>query len=158
MIRSGLLAAAIGSGVAFGQAALLAGFDQLLPDARGISAFNRPGTLTILSADGQVVQKIGPATREKLTVGSMPPLVEQAFIAAEDRRFNQHNGIDPVGIGRAMVRNITQHSVEEGASTITQQLARTVFLSQDRTVVRKVAELALAGKLERHLSKQQILT
>ena len=158
LIRSGLLAAAIGSGVALGQAALIAGFDQLLPDARGISAFNRPGTLTILSADGQVVQKIGPATREKLTAGSMPPLVEQAFIAAEDRRFYQHNGIDPLGIGRAMVRNITKHSVEEGGSTITQQLARTVFLSQDRTVLRKVAEVALAGKLERQLSKQQILT
>ena len=158
LIRSGLLAAAIGSGFAFGQAALIAGFDQLLPDARGISAFNRPGTLTILSADGQVVQKIGPATREKLTAGSMPPLVEQAFIAAEDRRFYQHNGIDPLGIGRAMVRNITKHSVEEGGSTITQQLARTVFLSQDRTVLRKVAEVALAGKLERQLSKQQILT
>ncbi len=158
LIRSGLLAAAIGSGVAFGQVALIAGFDQLLPDARGISAFNRPGTLTILSADGQVVQKIGPATREKLTTGSTPPLVERAFIAAEDRRFYQHNGIDPLGIGRAMVRNITRHSVEEGGSTITQQLARTVFLSQDRTVLRKLAEVALAGKLERQLSKQQILT
>jgi penicillin-binding protein 1A len=158
LIRSGLLAAAIGSGVAFGQAALIAGFDQLLPDARGISAFNRPGTLTILSADGQVVQKIGPATREKLTTGSMPPLVERAFIAAEDRRFYQHNGIDPVGIGRAMVRNITKQSVEEGGSTITQQLARTIFLSQDRTVIRKLSEVALAGKLERQLSKQQILT
>ena len=158
LIRSGLVAAAIGSGVAFGQAALVAGFDQLLPDARGISAFNRPGTLTILSADGQVVQKIGPATREKLTTGSTPSLVEQAFIAAEDRRFFQHHGIDPVGIVRAMVRNITKQSLEEGASTITQQLARTVFLSQDRTVVRKLAEVALAGKLERQLSKQQILT
>ena len=158
LIRSGLLAAAIGSGFAFGQGALIAGFDHFLPDARGISAFNRPGTLTILSADGQVVQKIGPATREKLTAGSMPPLVERAFIAAEDRRFYQHKGIDPVGIGRAMVRNITRHSVEEGGSTITQQLARTVFLSQDRTVLRKVAEVALAGKLERQLSKQQILT
>ena len=158
LIRSGLLAAAIGSGFAFGQGALIAGFDHFLPDARGISAFNRPGTLTILSADGQVVQKIGPATREKLTAGSMPPLVERACIAAEDRRFYQHKGIDPVGIGRAMVRNITRHSVEEGGSTITQQLARTVFLSQDRTVLRKVAEVALAGKLERQLSKQQILT
>jgi membrane carboxypeptidase/penicillin-binding protein len=144
-------------GAAFGQSALVAGIDFLLPDARRLSSYNRPGTLTILSADGQVVQKIGPATREKLTAGSMPPLVEQAFIAAEDRRFYQHNGIDPMGIGRAMVRNLTQHSVEEGASTITQQLARTVFLSQDRTVLRKVAEVALAGKLERQLSKQQIL-
>jgi penicillin-binding protein 1A len=153
-----VLAALIGGGVACGQAALVAGFDSLLPDARGINHFNRPGTLTILSADGQVVHKIGPVTREKLTPETMPALVEEAFIAAEDRRFYQHDGIDPVGIGRALVRNITQRSVEEGASTITQQLARTVFLSQDRTLVRKVKEAALAGKLERQLSKRQILT
>ncbi len=153
-----MLAALIGGGVACGQAALVAGFDSLLPDARGITQFNRPGTLTILSADGQVVHKIGPVTREKLTPDTMPALVEQAFIAAEDRRFYQHDGIDPVGIGRALVRNITQRSVEEGASTITQQLARTVFLSQDRTLVRKIKEAALAGKLERQLSKPQILT
>ena len=136
----------------------MAGLDSLLPDARGINHFNRPGTLTILSADGQVVHKIGPVTREKLTPETLPTLVEQAFIAAEDRRFYQHNGIDPVGIGRALVRNISKRSVEEGASTITQQLARTVFLSQDRTLVRKLKEAALAGKLERQLSKAQILT
>ena len=153
-----MIAALIGGGVACGQAALVAGFDSLLPDARGINHFNRPGTLTILSADGQVVHKIGPVTREKLTPETLPALVEEAFIAAEDRRFYQHDGIDPVGIGRALVRNITQGSVEEGASTITQQLARTVFLSQDRTLVRKVKEAALAGKLERQLSKRQILT
>ncbi|WP_370594410.1 transglycosylase domain-containing protein [Synechococcus sp. CBW1108] len=158
LVQAGLLAALIGGGVACGQAALVAGLDSLLPDARGINHFNRPGTLTILSADGQVVHKIGPVTREKLTPETLPKLVEQAFIAAEDRRFYQHNGIDPVGIGRALVRNISQRSVEEGASTITQQLARTVFLSQDRTLVRKLKEAALAGKLERQLSKPQILT
>jgi penicillin-binding protein 1A len=158
LVRAGLLAVLIGAGVAAGQAALVAGFDSLLPDARGINHFNRPGTLTILSADGQVVHKIGPVTREKLTPETMPPLVQQAFIAAEDRRFYQHDGIDPVGIGRAMVRNLRKGSVEEGASTITQQLARTVFLSQDRTLIRKIKEAALAGKLERQLSKPQILT
>ena len=89
--------------------------------------------------------------------GQMPLLVQRAFIAAEDRRFYQHDGIDPVGIGRAMLRNLKQGSVEEGASTITQQLARTVFLSQDRTILRKLNEVFLAGKLERQLSKQQIL-
>ena len=158
LLRSGLVALAIGGGVALGQAALVSGIDALLPDARRISNFNRPGTLTILSADGEVVQTIGPASREKLSPGQVPPLVERAFVAAEDRRFYQHNGIDPTGIVRALVRNITQRSVEEGASTITQQLARTVFLSQDRTVIRKLKEAALAGKLERQLSKQQILT
>ncbi|WP_369801690.1 PBP1A family penicillin-binding protein [Cyanobium sp. NIES-981] len=136
----------------------MSSLDSLLPDARGINHYNRPGTLTILSADGQVVHKVGPVSREKLSASSIPPLVEQAFIAAEDRRFYQHDGVDPLGIARAMVRNISQGSVEEGASTITQQLARTVFLSQDRTIVRKLKEAALAGKLERQLSKRQILT
>jgi len=158
LLRSGLLALAIGSGVAFAQGGLVAAIDSLLPDARRISSYNRPGTLTILSADGQVVQTIGPASRDKLSVSRLPELVAKAFIAAEDRRFYQHNGIDITGILRAVLSNLRQGSVEEGASTITQQLARTVFLSQDRTILRKLKEAALAGKLERQLSKRQILT
>jgi penicillin-binding protein 1A len=158
LLLPALAAAAIGGGAAVVQSVLVRGFDALLPDARGISHFNRPGTLTILAADGQVVQKQGPVSREKLTSGTIPPLVEKAFIAAEDRRFYNHDGVDFYGISRAMVRNISRGSVEEGASTITQQLARTVFLSQDRTLLRKVKEAALAGKLERQLSKRQILT
>jgi penicillin-binding protein 1A len=158
LLRSGLLALAIGSGVAFAQGGLVAAIDSLLPDARRISSYNRPGTLTILSADGQVVQTIGPASRDKLSVSRLPDLVAKAFIAAEDRRFYQHNGIDITGILRAVLSNLRQGSVEEGASTITQQLARTVFLSQDRTILRKLKEAALAGKLERQLSKRQILT
>lgn len=153
----GVLAAAAGGLVAVGQAALLRSIDGMLPDVKRISSFNRPGTVTVLSADGQVLQKLGPATREKVASGQMPLLVQRAFIAAEDRRFYQHDGVDPVGIGRAMVRNLSRGSVEEGASTITQQLARTVFLTQDRTIWRKLEEAALAGKLERQLSKNQIL-
>ncbi|MGB0278801.1 MAG: transglycosylase domain-containing protein, partial [Prochlorococcaceae cyanobacterium] len=71
---------------------------------------------------------LGPATREKIEPGQMPLLVKQAFIAAEDRRFYDHNGVDLWGIGRALVRNVRQGAVREGASTITQQLARTVYL------------------------------
>ncbi len=153
----GLIAMAAGGGVCLAYAALLAGIDTLLPDARRIASYNRPGTLTILADDGTVIQKQGPATREKLAPGRMPALVEQAFVAAEDRRFYNHDGIDPAGITRAMVRNISSGSVEEGASTITQQLARTVFLSQDRTLVRKLKEALLAGKIERQLTKGQIL-
>ena len=129
-----LLAASVGGVAAIGQSVVVAGIDGLLPDATRISSFNRPGTLTILDANGQVVYKQGPATREKLPTGRMPLLVQKAFVAAEDRRFYQHDGVDVVGILRAMVRNLSQGSVEEGASTITQQLARTVFLSQDRTL------------------------
>ena len=150
-------AAAIGCGVALGQTALTEAIDSTLPDARGIARFNRPGTITLLSSDGQVIQKLGPATREKLKPGEMPELVKQAFVAAEDRRFYEHDGVDLWGISRALFTNIKQRSVREGASTITQQLARTVFLSQDRTITRKLREAALAYKLERQLSKEQIL-
>ncbi len=157
LLLPGLLALGIGGGVALAQTALVAGVDLLLPDARKISTYNRPGTLTILSSEGQVVYKEGPATRERLPSGKMPLLLQRAFVAAEDRRFYKHDGVDLVGILRAMARNLRQGSVEEGASTITQQLARTVFLSQDRTLWRKIKEAALAGKIERQLSKEQIL-
>ena len=157
LLVAGLWAAGIGGVVAVGQSLLMQGLDKLLPDVRHINSFNRPGTVTVLSADGQVIQKLGPATRDKVASGQMPELVKRAFIAAEDRRFYQHDGLDLVGISRAVVRNITRGALEEGASTITQQLARTVFLSQDRTITRKLEEAALAGKLERQLSKEQIL-
>ena len=151
------VAVAVGSGVALGQAALTRAIDSTLPDAKGIAVFHRPGTITLLSSDGEVIQKLGPATREKIKPGQMPQLVVEAFIAAEDRRFFDHNGVDLRGIGRAILTNLKQGSVQEGASTISQQLARTVFLSQDRTVTRKLKEAALAYKLERQLSKEQIL-
>jgi penicillin-binding protein 1A len=151
------VAVGLGGIAAIGQGFLTMGTDALLPDVGGIRSFNRPGTLTVLASDGTVLFKEGPATREKLKPGTMPLLVQKAFIAAEDRRFYQHDGVDVLGILRAVGRNISQRSVEEGASTITQQLARMVFLSQDRTLIRKVKEAALAGKIERQLSKEQIL-
>ncbi len=157
LLLPALAATAAGGLVALGQTILVRGLDGLLPDASRITSFNRPGTITILSSDGQVVLKKGPATREKLPAGKMPLLIQRAFVAAEDRRFYQHDGIDLLGISRALLRNLQQGAVEEGASTITQQLARTVFLSQDRTIVRKLKEAALAGKIERELSKAQIL-
>jgi penicillin-binding protein 1A len=150
-------AAAVGVGAALGTRAVTQLVDSTLPDARGIASFNRPGTITLLSSQGKIIQKLGPATREKIKPGAMPPLVQNAFIAAEDRRFFQHNGVDVWGIARAVVTNVRQGAVREGASTITQQLARIVFLSQDRTITRKLKEAALALKLERQLSKQQIL-
>ena len=150
-------AAAVGVGAALSMRALTELVDATLPDARGIASFNRPGTITLLSTNGKVIQKLGPATREKVKPGAMPQTVAEAFIAAEDRRFYQHDGVDGWGIARAIVTNVRQGAVREGASTITQQLARTVFLSQDRTITRKLKEAALAMKLERQLSKQQIL-
>jgi penicillin-binding protein 1A len=157
LLRSALAAAALGIGISVAQTAISAATDSLLPDASRITSFSRPGTLTVLDTNGQVIVKMGPATREKLPAGQMPQLIQRAFVAAEDRRFYAHDGVDVLGILRAMLRNVSQRSVEEGASTITQQLARTVFLSQDRTLWRKLKEALLAGKIERQLSKAQIL-
>jgi len=150
-------AVALGCVTALAERSLTQALDSVLPDARRIANFNRPGTITLLSSDGQVIQKLGPVTREKVEQDKMPHLVEQAFVAAEDRRFYNHNGVDIWGISRALLTNLRQGSVREGASTITQQLARTVFLSQERTLPRKLKEAALAYKLERQLSKDQIL-
>jgi penicillin-binding protein 1A len=157
LLLPGIIATGLGVGTAFSQAFFLAGVDSLLPDARRLSGYNRPGTLTVLDANGGVIFKDGPATRDRLPSGKMPRLIEKAFVAAEDRRFYQHDGVDIQGILRAVLRNIKERSVEEGASTITQQLARTVYLDQDRTLWRKIKEASLAGKIERQLSKRQIL-
>ena len=148
---------AVGVLAAVGIGAAIDVIDPRLPDIREISSFHRAKTLTILAHNGQVIQQQGPITREKVPLGQMPELVKQAFIAAEDRRFYQHDGVDAWGIARAIVSNVQQGSIREGASTITQQLARMVFLNQEQTIIRKVNEALLALKLERQLSKEQIL-
>ncbi len=131
--------------------------DSLLPDPREINSFSRPGTITLLSQKKKIIQKLGPATREKVETESMPELVKQAFLAAEDRRYYVHKGVDLWGIGRAALVNLKQRKVVEGGSTITQQVARIIFLSQEQTYSRKIKEIALAYKLERYFSKEEIL-
>ncbi len=131
--------------------------ESSLPDTSAISTFERDGTLTIKAADGTVLQQIGPATREKLKLDQMPKQLLQAFIASEDRRFYEHHGVDYQAIIRATARNLTSGDVVEGASTITQQVARIVFLNQDRSMGRKLQEAMLAQKLEREMPKQQVL-
>ena len=116
-----------------------------------------PGTLTITSSDGAILQEIGPVSHDKLKANAIPPLVKQAFIASEDRRFNEHRGIDPQGILRAAFSNLQAGDVVEGASTITQQLARLVFLNQDRNYGRKIREMRLAQKIEEKYTKNEIL-
>jgi penicillin-binding protein 1A len=87
----------------------------------------------------------------------MPPYLPQAFIAIEDRRFFWHFGLDPIGLARALFVNFTHVGLREGGSTITQQLAKNLFLTQERTLTRKIQELVLALWLERAYSKDQIL-
>jgi len=158
--RKFLIGAGLGVGV--GGSALALGvtwwkIDRSLPDPAYVLTFVRDGTLTIKAADNTILQQIGPATREKLKLEEMPPQLVQAFIASEDRRFYQHKGVDYQGIGRAMFSNLIARDVVEGGSTITQQLARTVFLTQERSFYRKLQEVFLAQKIEQKMSKDQIL-
>ncbi|MBD0265659.1 MAG: transglycosylase domain-containing protein, partial [Tolypothrix sp. Co-bin9] len=131
--------------------------DRTLPDKSELNVVVREQTLTIKASDGSILQQQGEATRERLNIEQIPEKVKKAFIASEDRRFSQHHGIDFQGIVRAGLNNLRSQNVVEGGSTITQQLARILFLKQEKTVLRKLKEVRLAQKMERELSKDQIL-
>lgn len=144
-----------GSAIALG--GIWFSLEQSLPQTAELFTTIRDETVTIKAADGNILQQTGPATREYLKLAEIPKPLVQAFIAAEDRRFYQHNGIDYQGIARATVSNLRSVNVVEGGSTITQQLARILFLNQERTVWRKIKEIRLSQKIEANLTKQQIL-
>ncbi len=127
------------------------------PLSRSLQPIGAPG-LTILSAEGEPIARRGAVIGEPVDVTTLPDHVGQAFLAIEDRRFYSHIGIDPWGIARAMVRNLRAGRVREGGSTISQQLAKTSFLSPDRTAARKVQEALIALWLEVWLSKEEILS
>lgn len=130
---------------------------QDLPNTSDVLTYVRVGSLTIKAADGTVLQQSGPATREKVELQAMPDEVPEAFIASEDQEFYQHGGVDYYAIVRAALKNVLARDVVEGGSTITQQLARIVFLDQERSVGRKLREALLAQKMEDELTKSQIL-
>ena len=157
LVRTAAIGLGLGILGAVGLGAAIDLVDPQLPDVRELASFHRAQTITLLALDGQIIQQQGPISRDKIPVGQLPERLKQAFIAAEDRRFYEHGGIDGWGVARALVSNVQQRGIREGASTITQQLARMVFLSQEQTLIRKVKEALLALKLERQLSKERIL-
>ena len=114
--------------------------------------------MTIQAADGTEIYRAGDLVGETVALKNLPPHLMQAVLATEDRRFYSHFGIDPIGLGRAMVRNIRAGRVVEGGSTITQQLAKNLFLTPARTITRKLQEMVVALWLEWEFSKDQILT
>src|SRR4029450_7665587 len=95
--------------------------------------------------------------RVDVTLEQVPEVLVQAVLAAEDRDFFEHRGVDPVGIARAAWQDIRGGTASQGGSTITQQYVKTVYLSNERTVTRKIKEAVLAIKLEQELSKEEIL-
>ena len=127
------------------------------PLSRSLGPIDAP-SITILSAEGEPIARRGATIGAPVDVTRLPPHVGQAFIAIEDRRFFRHVGIDPWGLGRALWRDIRPGRMREGGSTITQQLAKTSFLSPARTPARKAQEALIALWLEARLSKEEILS
>jgi penicillin-binding protein 1A len=128
-----------------------------LPPLATLVVPKRPPTITILGTDNKVIATRGEMGGTAVPLKALPPYLPQAFIAIEDRRFYWHFGLDPIGLARAMIVNITSGALREGGSTITQQLAKNLFLTQERTLARKIQELVLALWLERAYSKNEIL-
>ncbi len=111
----------------------------------------------VFAADGTPIMSFGKFRHENVKLKDVSPYFIEALIATEDRRFYEHHGVDPVAVVRAVVSDVTHKKLREGGSTITQQLARNVFLSNERSITRKIREAALAMQLEEKLTKQQIL-
>ncbi len=128
-----------------------------LPAIQSLEIPKRPPTIQITGLDGSVLATRGEMAGANVSLKDLPPYLPKAFIAIEDRRFYSHYGIDPLGIARAAVANILHRGVSQGGSTLTQQLAKNLFLTQERTLQRKLQEVELALWLERKHSKSEIL-
>jgi penicillin-binding protein 1A len=113
--------------------------------------------IRVRAADGTVLLALGPSFGEWLSYPEIPPVMKNAMIAVEDRRYRSHPGVDPIGLARAVKVRVQRGRWSQGGSTITQQLARNIFLTNTRTFGRKVREAILALALERRFSKDQIL-
>ncbi|HEU5481578.1 MAG TPA: biosynthetic peptidoglycan transglycosylase, partial [Sphingomicrobium sp.] len=127
------------------------------PLSRALEPLPDPAML-FLSEEGRPIARRGAVKESPVDVTRLDPLTPAAFVSIEDRRFYRHWGIDPRGIGRAMIANMRAGGVRQGGSTITQQLAKTNFLSSDRSFRRKAQEVIIAFWLEAWLTKDEILS
>lgn len=128
-----------------------------LPDVATLRDVRLQIPMQVYSADGELMAQYGEKRRIPLTLNQIPPVMVKAFIATEDSRFYEHHGVDPVGIFRAASIALFSGHASQGASTITQQLARNFFLSPEKTLIRKIKEVFLAIRIEQLLSKDEIL-
>ena len=129
-----------------------------LPDISNLASMTRPGGVRLVSSDGVEFASHGAQHGRPIEAKRLPKDLINALLATEDRRFNSHFGVDPISITRAMVVNLRAGTIRQGGSTLTQQLAKNLFLTPDRSLERKIRELLLAFWLEASFSKQQILT
>jgi penicillin-binding protein 1A len=141
-------------------AVLIVGFYFLydLPDLDKVKPLDTRPSITVMANDGTLIARYGGMQGNLLGIKDFPPNLIAAVLSVEDRRFYSHFGIDPLGLARAMVRNILAGRWVQGGSTITQQLAKNLFLTPDKTIRRKVQEALMALKIEHNFTKDEILT
>ena len=147
----------LGLWLGIGGVATLAWTGAHLPPIQSLAIPKRPPSIQIVDRHGHVLATRGDSAGEVMSLKELPSYVPQAFVAIEDRRFYEHYGVDPYGIARALIANVLHRGVAQGGSPITQQLAKNLFLTQERTIHRKLQEVLLALWLERKFSKTQIL-
>ncbi len=138
-------------------AGIVAYYGAQLPQSTDWQIPNRPPNVQILSHDGGLIANRGKTGGQEVRLSSLPPYLPDAVVAIEDHRFYSHFGFDPIGFTRAMVTNVIRGRLAQGGSTLTQQLAKNLFLEHKRTIERKVQELILAIWLETKFSKEEIL-
>lgn len=146
---------AILTGLALG--ALLVELARTLPDLEGLEPAPRSGEVVLLDRNGRTIARRGEVSQAAIQADDLPETLVDAVLAVEDRRFYGHFGVDLIGTGRALIANLRAGQVVQGGSTITQQLAKNLFLSPERTYRRKAQEMMLALWLERRFSKDEIL-
>ena len=128
-----------------------------LPSVESLKTVELQQPMQIYTADGKLIGEVGEQRRIPVKLENVPQRLQDAFLATEDSRFYDHHGLDPVGIARAIFVAVNNGGASQGASTITQQLARNFFLTPEKTIIRKVREAVLAVEIENALSKQEIL-
>ncbi|HEU0264273.1 MAG TPA: PBP1A family penicillin-binding protein [Geobacterales bacterium] len=153
-----LMGLAVSAGIAFlfGSVFLIYIF-ATLPRIDRLADYNPPIVTQVLGDDGSLVGEFYLERRTVVPVEKIPAKLIQAFVAAEDANFYQHKGLDYLGIVRAALKNVIHFSRREGASTITQQVARSMLLTREKTFTRKVREAILATRMEKRLTKDEIL-
>jgi penicillin-binding protein 1A len=128
-----------------------------LPSLQVLTDYRPKIPLRVYSAEGDLIGEYGEEKREVVKIKEVPQVLKAAILAAEDDRFYQHGGVDYMGVARAAMSNLRSQGKREGASTITMQVARTFFLTREKTFARKLSEVLLAFKIEANLTKDQIL-
>ncbi|MFN2377093.1 MAG: penicillin-binding protein 1A, partial [Candidatus Binatia bacterium] len=155
-----LVAITLTLAAAVGGAIVLSAYDELtstLPPIDHLLEYEPPVATRVYAADGTLIEEFFRERRYRVPIEQIPPMVRNAFLAAEDADFFAHHGVDLVGIVRAFLANLRAGDVVQGASTITQQVVKALLLSPERSYERKMKEILLAIRLEQHLSKDEIL-